>query len=222
MDFEKAAANAFIEKFPEVEVQFCHFHLGQSFYRKVAELKCKKQYDSDPEFALNCRVLLALAFVPVNEVGRHFDSIVQAEIIPDKARGLISYFESTYVGKLLPSGKRSKPLFKTKTWNCYDAVLADGDLTNNKAEASFGSMQSDSRAKSKNIWKLLDLLKSDYEYNELKYRQAQAGDSGVPKKKGYRNFAEHRKNIVADKSSYAELEYLQAVAKNIAIYYVDV
>ena len=38
MDFERAAINAFLEKFPQSNVAGCFFHLGQSVYRKVKEL----------------------------------------------------------------------------------------------------------------------------------------------------------------------------------------
>jgi hypothetical protein len=212
--------NAFKSTFPGINVHGCHFHHGQSFYKKVTELGIKKEYDSNPAFSAACRTLLALSFVPPKEVGDYLEHIKEEGIIPLQALGLISYMEDTYVGKLTSSGKRSKPYFKVKTWNCYEATLNDGDLTNNKTEAVFRSLQSDSRAKSGNIWKLLELLQDDYVYNEMKYRQAIDGDDGNPKKKGYRNFARRRKAIVSEIAAYEKTEYLMAIATAIEIYYV--
>ena len=40
-DFEKAALNAFSQKFPHAEISCCYFHLTQSFNRKINEIGLK-------------------------------------------------------------------------------------------------------------------------------------------------------------------------------------
>ena len=35
LDFELAASRAFKEIFPEIKIRYCHFHFGQSLFRKV-------------------------------------------------------------------------------------------------------------------------------------------------------------------------------------------
>lgn len=122
--------NAFKAKFPNIKFYGCHFHHGQSFYRKVGGLGLKKNYDKDEEFAAAARTLLALSFVPPHEVIEYFEHIVDSNIIPPIARGLVQYFEKTYIGQLPSSsaGPRSKPTFSIESWNCYQRVLKDGDF----------------------------------------------------------------------------------------------
>jgi hypothetical protein len=225
LDFEKAAINSMVKMWPEIQVIGCHFHLGQSFYRNICEKGLKRDYDTDPDFSASTRTLLALAFVPLDRVIEFFEHIVDEDIIPLKAASMITYFEDTYIGKLSSSrsGRRKKPMFPMNTWNCYELSLQDGDLTNNRTEAVFRSLQSDKRTKSDSIWELLEVIKEDYCYNELKYQQIQSGTQDAPQRKSYRDFASRRKRIVADMDSYeSKSDYLFAVATNIEIYFVDV
>ena len=55
-DFEMSAIQASENAFPNANRRGCFFHLTKNVYRRV--------YENDPNFAMQCRMILALAFVP--------------------------------------------------------------------------------------------------------------------------------------------------------------
>lgn len=67
-DFELGAINAAKSVFKSSKFHVCLFHFGQSIWRKIQEVGLKTRYSNDPMFALNLRKLIALAFVPANDI----------------------------------------------------------------------------------------------------------------------------------------------------------
>jgi len=94
-DFEKAAMNAFAEIFTNVTVNGCHFHLCQSVLRKVNELGLKSTYERDAEFALQIRMFMGLAFIPIAEVPAAFDVVYAS--MPAACKLVADYFNAMYV-----------------------------------------------------------------------------------------------------------------------------
>ncbi|KAK3889025.1 hypothetical protein Pcinc_006901, partial [Petrolisthes cinctipes] len=95
-DFEKAAMKAFECSFPAAEIAGCFFHLGQSAWRHIQSLGLSAQYKEQPTFALRVRRLLALAFVPLNEVHHYMTLILEDEIPRDDGlMKFIKYFQDT-------------------------------------------------------------------------------------------------------------------------------
>ncbi|XP_066969266.1 uncharacterized protein [Macrobrachium rosenbergii] len=77
-DFELAAITAVKEEFSTASHYGCLFHLGQCLYRKICDCGLKVRYDTDSEFALKIRMLLALAFVPVDKVTESFEALLDS------------------------------------------------------------------------------------------------------------------------------------------------
>ncbi|XP_068218549.1 uncharacterized protein [Palaemon carinicauda] len=63
-DFEQAVIGAMTECFPGVQIKGCFFHLAQSMQRHIAAVEATRQYNSDPDFSLKAKMILALVFVP--------------------------------------------------------------------------------------------------------------------------------------------------------------
>ena len=76
----------------------CLFHLGQALYRKIQSLGLAEKYASDPLFSLQCKMLLALAFVPSSDVLHSFDlfSKMEDQVVD---QDIIQYFKCTYIGE---------------------------------------------------------------------------------------------------------------------------
>ena len=75
IDFELASKAALIEAFPQTHIYGCYFHLGQSLWRKIQENGLQRLYLQDENVRMALKMLLALAFLPVDEVSDAFDSI---------------------------------------------------------------------------------------------------------------------------------------------------
>ena len=73
-DFELAAMRSIssIQRFAQAAVKGCYFHLKQSLWRKIQEIGASNLYANNREFAINCRMLAALAFAPIERVNAEF------------------------------------------------------------------------------------------------------------------------------------------------------
>ena len=103
MDFEKAAENAFSHFWPNTFVKGCFIHLTQNIFRKIQAEGFQHEYQNNDGFALQMKLIPALAFAPPCDVLDLFSTVVQNLRMP-KAEGLVLYFERTYIGWFLPGG----------------------------------------------------------------------------------------------------------------------
>lgn len=116
-------------------------------------------YDS-PEVKILLRSFSSLALLPIDEVYSGFDDIcaeltksVQNKTIPRSyvkflnSMGksvrrkqkrtfseFVQYFESTYLGRKMPGGRRGAPRFPVSSWNCNRRTIDESPRTNNAQE----------------------------------------------------------------------------------------
>jgi len=75
-DFEKASINAYDTFFEEITQKSCYFHLSQAIWRSLQKIpNAKVLYETEPEYARHCRMILALAFVPPEDVIAAFTNL---------------------------------------------------------------------------------------------------------------------------------------------------
>ena len=72
-DFERAAINALATAFPNVSTAACFFHFSHSIWRKIQEFGLATLYRTDANFMLKAKMLLAVAFVPVQHIDAYYD-----------------------------------------------------------------------------------------------------------------------------------------------------
>lgn len=73
VDYEMAIINAVTEHFPTVAIRGCLFHLAQNIKRKLGREHLLAKYNRDADFTLKARMIVALAFVPMD----HLKDVVQ-------------------------------------------------------------------------------------------------------------------------------------------------
>ena len=133
MAFASASANAPAETFPAVSsVAGCIFHLGQSLHRKVQQIGLSGKYQVDEDFRLRVKTLSALAFLPLEEIVEGYELIEQR--FPDDEQEFLAYFESTYIGRRIPAGRR-RPLFEHHLWSVEHRMTLGSLRTNNAIES---------------------------------------------------------------------------------------
>ncbi|CAF5031582.1 unnamed protein product, partial [Rotaria sp. Silwood1] len=90
-DFETGTIKSVKEMLPNVLHKGCLFHFSQAVWRHVQNKGLATNYREDESFGLNIKKLIALAFVPVDEVTTAFDLI--ADQLDDDTDDLPDYFE---------------------------------------------------------------------------------------------------------------------------------
>jgi len=139
LDFEKSAMNAFGKVLPQFAVRNCFFHLCQSVQKRIS-LHFKVRYAKDKDFARASRLVVFLAFVPLDRVEDAFEALSYyiAEKYPE-LMVVVNYFEKTYLGLLdniAESDVRGKHQFPVKFWNHFAQILLDPEFprTSNMVE----------------------------------------------------------------------------------------
>lgn len=130
-DFEIGAINALKEIFPDAEFHGCFFHLCKNAWAKIQNVGLQARYSNDAEFALNMRLLLALAFLPVEAIQTAFDILCDSEFwSPEsededvvKIQEVLTYFETTYIGvPTRTQARRRRPIFDPSLWSIYELI----------------------------------------------------------------------------------------------------
>ena len=130
-DFELASVQAFKEYFPNAIVTGCYFHLGQSVWRHVQRFGLYDSYITNENVRTNIKSILALAFLPVDDVPDSFDELT--ENFTDELQPICNYFEDVYIGRHARRSRR-QPCFPPSMWNMYDRLSEGLPRTNNSVE----------------------------------------------------------------------------------------
>ena len=131
-DFEIAAIQAVGDVFPNASRTGCFFHLTKSI-RHIQGAGLHEQYENDANFALECRMISALAFVPPADVVGAFETL--SNELPDVLNPILDYFEDNYIGRPDRRGARRAAIFPILLWNQYDRVIHSHNRTTNSVEA---------------------------------------------------------------------------------------
>ena len=95
-DFEVAALNMFRESFPFSNLVGCYFHFSQVNFKRIHANGLSQRYRTDEVFALQARMIAALAFVPPNDVVDYFAILEDgAGPLPAELRPVLDYLEDT-------------------------------------------------------------------------------------------------------------------------------
>ncbi len=75
-DYEKSLTSALHSAFPDSRLQGCYFHFCQAVYRRIQKLGLACTFSGNANFREVVRILMALAFLPSEEV---LSSLIQIE-----------------------------------------------------------------------------------------------------------------------------------------------
>lgn len=87
--------NSVKDAFPDARLSACYFHLAQALMRHLTG-GLKKAYEAELEFSIDVRMILALAFVPTENLVAYHDDL--KEVIDDRLIPLLEHFDETYIG----------------------------------------------------------------------------------------------------------------------------
>lgn len=221
-DFEKAIINACNEVYPNVSLSCCFFHLGQSVYRHVQESGLQVAYNdpNDRSVKTNVHMMLALAFVPVEDVPRVFNLLKCSS--PDILNPIFRYFEENYVIGRPGRGRRRavNPRYPPCTWNQNNAALNGEHRTNNVSEGWHNRFRMLTGKNHPDIYSLIKEFQKEQGDTEISVVELSLGRKvkAAPKKK-WVDFQKRIQSITAEYPEYVQrpLDFLTAIAHNIVI-----
>ncbi|XP_055335354.1 uncharacterized protein LOC129586264 [Paramacrobiotus metropolitanus] len=222
MDFEQSSIIAFRAVFPVSKLRGCNFHFGQSVYRKLGNLGLGPAYATDPEFSLSCRMLFALAFVPVRDVQRVLAELLKIPEFPFKqGDAFIDYLRTIYIGHTafsIPANKciATKPLFPVEFWSCWDRLENDVHRTTNRLEAWHRAFSDAVNKDHPGIYAFHDLLAREISHQQTEVALRMAGAEPKQKKK-YVEVTRRLKKVALSYGQMDSADYLRSVATNLEI-----
>ena len=126
MDMEAANKGSVKECLNDPDVCVCYFHLCGITNKTIVDIGLKKLVFSSPTFNHHCRMINALATVPVKFVMRAFDKLYSHfQSIESKALPVLEYWEKNLVkGYLVEETRRMVlPNWKIEEWNVYEKII---------------------------------------------------------------------------------------------------
>jgi hypothetical protein len=149
-------------------VNGCLFHYSQSIWRKTQNVGLAADYREVAEIRKFVRRLAALSFVPLARQDEAW-LLITAEA-PDDPRivELTDYFIRTWFDDVAP-------VFSRHLWNHYNNMTEEAARTNNVAEAFHSAINKLVGAAHPNVFRLVQILKSQQEKSDGLLRLRRAG-----------------------------------------------
>ena len=176
VDQEQAPINMYTEFYPDTKIEACEFHWRKALRSQLGLKGVLTLYNHDVKIQNVVDMFKALAFVPVSDITKVFDEVLEpliAKIVSDEAKpcpeqleSYFNYLEHTYVGKYGRNGRRSKPRFPVELWGKYEAVLAGRHRTSNSCENWHSAIQD--QLDTRSVYKFLNWLQKEDNLMEMR------------------------------------------------------
>ena len=162
-DFKKAAINAAENVFENAEISCCFFHLSSNIWKQIQNNGLQERYVEDVEFAPYMRMVVALAFVPPQDVITSFDLLCDKIRLTygDDADRILGYFEDNYIRRFRANAQRRALIFPIETWNMFHRTHQEMPNTNNNIEGWHRRFASNLSVVYPGFWKFLNALKKE-------------------------------------------------------------
>lgn len=212
-DYELSSINAVRRTFPGCTIIGCTFHLAQNLWRKIQQFGLSKMYRDNEQFRVCCKKLLALAYVPCNDV--QFSMEIISEQFPPEMQQIKDYWESTYVGRRIHN---LAPRFSIDIWNMFDRVSTDLPMSNNSLEAWHNAFAQSLQCQHPHLFKLIDQLRKEQSATETYISRYKSGirNKEMPHSK-YVQLRKRLQNMASQYSFRLVEDYIQAVALNLTL-----
>ncbi|KAF0986957.1 hypothetical protein HZS_2816 [Henneguya salminicola] len=97
--------------------------------RKLADEGFIRRYNTNYDFALAARMIVALSFVPIEDINVAFEA--QEDEIAEDLTPILNWFEDVYIGRQNRNRTRRSALFPPHMWSVYERKVNGEDHANN-------------------------------------------------------------------------------------------
>ncbi|KAL0860065.1 hypothetical protein ABMA27_010380 [Loxostege sticticalis] len=223
-DFEISMINVIRIKFPDANHSGCFFHLAQNVWRHIQKSGLASRYGNDSTFALKLRHIVALAYLPADEIPDAFIRL-KAEVLPNEADPITDWFEQYYVlGKLKSHTKgvklhftRSTPLFPPQLWSIHNLNEMGLPRTQNSVEAWHRRWNSLLNNNRHGVYATIRTLRKEQMVTNHAIEKAQAAVERTPPRKKGKRMAASTLQIVQNRHNMHVVTFLRSIANHIEL-----
>ena len=179
VDFEQGPHKTLEKAFRAKYLRGCLFHYCQAVYRKVVEFGFLADYkDTNSDIRLGVRRLLALPFLPEDDVEQSFEEL--KDYLPATLQPIVDYFSRTWIG--------NDAIFSVQLWSQFHNVLSHQSRTNNHAEGFHfhSALKKFCGGAHLSFWKFLDVLILQHNLSKLDVIKHLSNVPPPPRQKKYR------------------------------------
>lgn len=182
-DFYRRLLNHLVLHAEQINRVFCPQYILSDFeiWRQTVLRGLKQQYSNNDLIRDIIQKLLALPFVPEQDILDVFDTIV-AEVEDDQPlMDVINYVERTYVRGRPARGRRPavNARFPPKIWTVYELTVNRQQRSTNAVEGFHSKFLGMIQSYHSGIWKFVEHLQRDQNENETCIIQLEAGHTRV-------------------------------------------
>lgn len=207
LDFEAASFNSFKTIFPRTKIYTCLFHFSQIIWRKIQSLGYTSIYNSNSCFNFQVRLIMALAFVPSNDIQAMGDKLLnyfERENSCENTYVLFQWFKKKFI-----NAETCSINHRPEVWSVYMRVKKNLPRTTNSMEGFHRHLNNVCETNHPSILTLGKELVNEQFFSEKKINESL--------KNIRKNLAKHSKkdeDLVEVIDYYKELydiEYLKAI-----------
>lgn len=214
MDYEKAVMNSFSAYFPTAEIHGCFFHLVQNMKKHVGFCGLTTRYRQDSDFALQAKMIPAMAFLPPNRIEDALRDLRHE--LPDDLQQILDWFEDHYMGRLQhrPDGTfaRRDATFPVTMWTVHQRTLDGDSRTNNYMEAFHKTLQAQFSVKHPKLLPFIDGIRLAQHNKDAQLERFVAGAAGNDKRNKYAENDRRILRVLETLNSRTLLEFLRGIA----------
>ena len=129
IDLEIAIYNAFREVFGDlIQISACYFHFRKCIREQLQKKGCIVEHNESESFQQLVAYMLTVVFVPVEDITKIWTEVIEPKFVEvedelsEEAGEFYSYFENTYVGRVV-RGRRQKSRYSPTFWNQFNNAL---------------------------------------------------------------------------------------------------
>ena len=213
-DYELAAFQSVSARFPNTSIDGCFFHFVKNFKKCLRNNNLLGLYNNAPNFALQARMIPAMAFVPIPQLDIAFAALGQ--ILPAQLQPILEWLEDNYMGRRVGNNNnRRPPSFPIPMWNVNNRVQQHLERTNNYAEAAHRRIMAELQTDHPTIWKLITDLKKVQKGRDAFHENLVAGNAAPKKQQRYIQCDARIERLVGNFVNYVNItDFLRDLAHN--------